>query len=148
GLPRPAGQRDGESRRRGACARGRRDGPRRAADEAQVLSRPAGVHAARAGRDARPGVRAASIAGWAFGFRLSTKTKSPPAVAEGLYRIRKLRKLPIAALAALAAQLVAEHVAEAGARPALLLAHVLAVVVALVQRGLDAEGDLALVRVH
>src|SRR5207245_5847945 len=50
-------------------------------------------------------------------------------------------------LSALAAELLAEHVTERGA-PALLVAHVLAVVLALVQRGLHRERNLALVRVH
>src|SRR5260221_3636076 len=46
------------------------------------------------------------------------------------------------------AELVREDVAEAGAARGLLVPHVLAVVVALVQRGLHAERHLALVRVH
>src|SRR5205823_5080895 len=64
-----------------------------------------------------------------------------------------LRTLPVAPtttslpVATLAAQLLAEHVAERSAA-ALLVAHVLAVVLALVQRGLDRERHLALVRVH
>src|SRR5947208_15822954 len=54
-------------------------------------------------------------------------------------------RLSIAPLAA--AELLAEHLAQRRAARA-LVAHVLAVVVALVQRGLDAERDLALVRAH
>src|SRR3989475_3403456 len=50
-------------------------------------------------------------------------------------------------LPTLASELLAEHVTERGA-PALLVAHVLAVVLALVQGGLHRERNLALVRVH
>src|SRR5712664_926383 len=59
--------------------------------------------------------------------------------------LRRPLSLPIAALAP--AELLAEHLAQRSAAGA-LVAHVLAVVVALVERRLHAERDLALVRVH
>src|SRR6202022_3350088 len=65
----------------------------------------------------------------------------------GVHPVRKSdssRWLPVASLAP---QLLAEDVAERRAA-ALLVAHVLPVVLALVQRGLHRERDLALVRVH
>src|SRR5712664_1078081 len=59
--------------------------------------------------------------------------------------LRRPLSLPVATLAA--AQLLSEHLAERSAARA-LVAHVLAVVVPLVQRRLHAERHLALVRVH
>src|SRR2546428_629255 len=67
---------------------------------------------------------------------------SPAPSLYGRYRQGTYCDLPT-----LASELLAEHVTERGA-PALLVAHVLAVVLALVQRGLHRERNLALVRVH